>query len=43
MELFTGASGKDGWGAYWTGQWISDHTVHDRARESTGRAIKMKR
>ena len=25
MELFTDASGNEGWGAYWAGQWISDH------------------
>ena len=25
MELFTDASGKDGWAAYWAGRWISDH------------------
>ena len=25
MELFTDASGKDGRGAYWAGQWISGH------------------
>ena len=25
MELFTDASGKDGWGAYLVGRWISDH------------------
>ena len=24
MELFTDASGKDGWGAYWRGKWITD-------------------
>ena len=24
MELFTDASGNDGWGAYWAGRWISD-------------------
>ena len=23
MELFTDASGKEGWGAYWAGRWIS--------------------
>ena len=25
MKLFTDASGKDKWGAYWAGRWISDH------------------
>ena len=25
MKLFTDASGKDGWGAYWAGRWISDY------------------
>ena len=25
MELFTDASGNEGWGAYWTGRWISAH------------------
>ena len=24
MELFTDASGNNGWGAYWAGRWISD-------------------
>ena len=23
MELFTDTSGKEGWGAYWEGRWIS--------------------
>ena len=25
MQLFTDASGDDGWGAYWSGRWLQDH------------------
>ena len=25
MQLFTDASGSDGWGAYWSGRWLQDH------------------
>ena len=25
MQLFTDASGSDGWGAYWSGRWFQDH------------------
>ena len=25
MQLFTDASGCDGWGAYWSGRWLQDH------------------
>ena len=25
MQLFTDASGHEGWGAYWSGRWLQDH------------------
>ena len=25
MQLFTDASGNEGWGAYWSGRWLQDH------------------
>ena len=34
-ELFTDASGKDGWGAYWAGRWISDHWSTTQQGETT--------
>ena len=25
MQLFTDASGHEGWGVYWSGRWLQDH------------------
>ena len=35
MELFTDALGKDIWGAYWAGRWISNHWSTTQQGETT--------
>ena len=30
MQLFTDASGHEGWGAFWSGRWLQDHWSSDQ-------------
>ena len=30
MQLYTDASGTEGWGAYWSGKWICDHWLPEQ-------------
>ena len=30
MHLFTDGSGSEGWGSYWSGQWLEAHWISDQ-------------